>query len=124
MAIFRKILVTFWEDNFVSSLTPERKFFYLYLLTNARTKQCGIYEFSVDRAAFETGYNRDTIEKMIDYFVELDKVKFSKKTGEIAIKNWPKHNSSGSPKVKTCIESELAKVKDEELIGYVLQNSN
>ena len=47
MAIFRKVHVTFWRDEFVEGLTPEQKFFYLYLLTNDRTTQCGIYEITI-----------------------------------------------------------------------------
>mgnify|MGYP000070582566 CR=1 FL=1 len=47
MAIFRKIHVSFWKDEFIESLTPEQKFFYLYLMTNDRTTQCGIYEITI-----------------------------------------------------------------------------
>jgi len=119
MAIFRKVHVTFWRDEFVESLTPEQKFFYLYLLTNDRTTQCGIYEITIKQMCYDTGYNDDTIKKLIEYFVGTGKVRYSSETKEIALKNWVKYNDSNSPKVKACIDNELKKVKNRVLIQYI-----
>jgi len=119
MAIFRKVHVTFWRDEFVESLTPEQKFFYLYLLTNDRTTQCGIYEITIKQMCYDTGYNDDTINKLIYYFVGTGKVRYSNETKEIALKNWVKYNDSNSPKVKACIDNELKKVKNRVLIQYI-----
>lgn len=119
MAIFRKVHVTFWRDEFVESLTPEQKFFYLYLLTNDRTTQCGIYEITLKQMCYDTGYNEDTIKKLISYFIETGKVRYSINTKEMALKNWGKYNDSNSPKVRACIEKELLKVKDIVLIQYI-----
>jgi len=119
MAIFRKVHVTFWRDEFVESLTPEQKFFYLYLLTNDRTTQCGIYEITIKQMCYDTGYNDDTIKKLIEYFVGTGKVRYSGETKEIALKNWVKYNDSNSPKVKACIDNELKKVKNRVLIQYI-----
>ena len=46
MAIFRKVHTSFWSDTFISDLDKDKKLFYLYILTNERTTQCGIYEIS------------------------------------------------------------------------------
>lgn len=119
MAIFRKIHVTFWEDSFISSLTPEKKFFYLYLLTNSRTRQCGIYEIHLSKICAETGYNLETVNKLIKYLVKTGKIAWSVKTNEIAIKNWKRYNESESPQVLACIEKELKLVKNKDLIQYV-----
>jgi hypothetical protein len=119
MAIFRKVHVTFWRDEFVESLTPEQKFFYLYLLTNDRTTQCGIYEITIKQMCYDTGYNDDTIKKLIEYFIGTGKVRYSSETKEIALKNWVKYNDSNSPKVKACIDNELKKVKNRVLIQYI-----
>lgn len=119
MAIFRKVHVTFWRDEFVESLTPEQKFFYLYLLTNDRTTQCGIYEITIKQMCYDTGYNDDTIKKLIEYFIGTGKVRYSSQTKEIALKNWVKYNDSSSPKVKSCIDNELKKVKNRVLIQYI-----
>jgi len=119
MAIFRKVHVTFWRDEFVEGLTPEQKFFYLYLLTNDRTTQCGIYEITIKQMCYDTGYNDDTIKKLIEYFIGTGKVRYSNDTKEIALKNWVKYNDSNSPKVKACIDNELKKVKNRVLIQYI-----
>lgn len=118
MAIFRKVHVTFWRDEFVEGLTPEQKFFYLYLLTNDRTTQCGIYEITIKQMCYDTGYNDDTIKKLILFFINTGKVIYSEHTKEMALKNWGKYNDSNSPKVRACIEKELLKVKDRVLIQY------
>ena len=119
MAIFRKVHVTFWRDEFVEGLTPEQKFFYLYLLTNDRTTQCGIYEITTKQMCYDTGYNEDTIKKLISFFIDIGKIKYSVITKEMALKNWGKYNDSNSPKVRACIEKELLKVKDRVLIQYI-----
>lgn len=119
MAKFRNVSVKFWSDPFVESLTPEKKYFFLYLITNEHSSQCGIYEISFRQMSFETGYNQETIEKLVAFFEKSGKVKYSKKTNEIAIKNFIKHNPQGSPKVKAFVEKELKGVKDRLLIGYV-----
>ena len=119
MAIFRKIHVSFWADPYVESLTPEQKYFYLYLLTNDRTTQCGIYEITKKKISTDTGYNTDTVNKLLDRFISHGKIKYSEQTSEIAILNWPKYNDSTSPKVKACISKELKHVKDRVLIQYL-----
>ena len=119
MAAFRKISVTFWSDSFVGELTPEQKYFYLYLMTNDKTTQCGIYETSIRKMSFDTGYNQETVLKLISFFEEQNKIRFSKDTNEIALLNWVKYNDSTSPKVTACVDKELLKVKNRVLIEYL-----
>lgn len=119
MAAFRKISVTFWTDSFVGELTPEQKYFYLYLMTNDNTTQCGIYETSIRKMSFDTGYNQETVKKLIDFFQESNKIRYSKETNEIALLNWVKFNDSTSPKVLACVQKELSKVKNRVLIQYL-----
>ena len=44
MAVYRNVHIEFWQDGFILDLTPEEKYFYIYLMTNSKTSQCGIYE--------------------------------------------------------------------------------
>jgi hypothetical protein len=119
MAIFRKIHTSFWSDTFIQDLDNEHRLFYLYLLTNERTKQCGIYEISKKQMSFDLGYSIDRVSKLIKYFIKIGKILYSEETKEIALKNWNKYNGSSSPKVVSCIQSELKQVKDRVLIEYV-----
>jgi hypothetical protein len=119
MAAFRKISVSYWSDSFVGELTPEQKYFYLYLMTNDKTTQCGIYETSIRKICFDTGYNSETVQKLLDFFEEKNKIRFSKETNEIALLNWVKFNDSSSPKVLACVEKELKQVKNRVLIQYL-----
>ena len=119
MAIFRKIHTSFWADTFVQDLDTDHKLFYLYLLTNERTKQCGIYEISKKQISFDTGYSIDKVSKLLNYFIKVGKIMYNDITKELAIKNWNKFNSSSSPKVVSCINTELYNIKDRVLIEYV-----
>jgi len=119
MAIFRKIHTSFWSDPFTQDLTPEQKYFYLYLITNDRTKQCGIYEITKRQICYDTGYNIDTVSKFLDFFINREKIRYNFETNEIAIKNWAKYNGSTSPKVISCVNEELMQIKDTVLIEYI-----
>lgn len=113
MAKYRQIHVTFWRDTFVSEeLTPEERYFYMYLLTNSETTQCGIYEFSMKIAGMELGFTREVVEKYMERFIAYGKIKYSEKTKEIMLQNWCKWNWSNSPKVQMCIKKELENVKN------------
>lgn len=69
--------------------------------------------------AFETGYNTETVAKLVEFFEKKGKIKYSRKTNELAIKNFVKHNPQGSPKVKAFVDKELLNIKDRLLIGYL-----
>ena len=119
MAIFRKVHTSFWSDTFISDLDKDKKLFYLYILTNERTTQCGIYEISKKQISFDLGYSIDTVCKLLQYFIKLGKIRYNEQTKELAVGNWLKYNGSTSPKVKSCIDKEFAKVKDRVLIEYI-----
>ena len=116
---YRKIHDQFWTDPDIEELTPEQKYFYLYLLTNPGVNQIGLYELSVKRACYETGYNTDTVLKLLAYFESKGKIKQSKITHEILIVKFYHHNYSRSPKVEEHVNKLLKEVKDTSLIQYI-----
>lgn len=111
MAKYRHVQTTFWDDGFVLDLTPEEKYFYLYLMTNGNTTQCGIYELPYRVIEMHTGYNRETVQKLLQRFSDYGKITYNESTKEIMLNNWAKYNFINSPKVKKCIEKELLTVK-------------
>jgi hypothetical protein len=119
MAKYRQLQTKFWTDPFVESLTPEQKYFYIYLVTNPATTQCGIYEITFKTMAYQTGYNSETVEKLMTFFEMKEKIKYTKSTSEICILNFQKHNWTKSPKVIACIQKEMTLVKDRSLVETV-----
>ncbi|WP_419957247.1 DnaD domain-containing protein [Psychrobacillus psychrotolerans] len=116
MAKYRQVHTTFWDDGFVLDLTPEEKYFYLYLMTNGNTTQCGIYELPYRVIEMHTGYNRETVLKLLQRFVDYQKITYNEATKEIMINNWARYNFINSPKVKKCIEKELLAVKHKPFV--------
>ena len=119
MATYRQVQTAFWQDEFVLQLTPEEKYFYLYLLTNSKTKQCGIYQLPMQVIIMESGYNQETSEKLLKRFLDYGKIIYNINTKEIGIVNWPKYNPMESPKTRVCVEKELKDVKDKTMISTI-----
>jgi len=118
---YRQVHMRFWNDSEIIEMTPEEKYFYLYLLTNPYTTQSGIYEISKKVMAFETGYNVETIEKLIAKFESKGKIKFDPQTNEILIKNWLKYNWNNSPKVIGAVVESLKRVKSSTILKIFWQ---
>lgn len=122
MASYRNISISFWTDSKVDDeFTPEDKYFYLYLLTNPHTSLCGCYEISTKQMERETGYNTDTIKRLIDRMEKIHKViKFDSSTKEVLILNWYKFNWSNSVKVRSAITSATEFIKNDSFKRYVI----
>ncbi len=123
MAKYRQIHLTFWQDPFIEELEPLQKYFYLYLMTNSKTTQCGCYEISMRLIKYETGLKQSQINSFIKLFEDCNKIGYNKANSEFLIINWLKHNSFKSPKVKACIHKELSNIKTvfyKEYINTIL----
>lgn len=121
MATYRQVYISFWQDSYILDLDPEGKLLYIYLLTNTKTTQCGIYELPIKIIQFETGLDKKTIETYIKKFVADKKILYSYDTSEIFLLNWLKYNSIDSPKVMACIKKELSQVKKKEYVALFIQ---
>ena len=126
MAIYRNVQLSFWTDNKVEDdFTPEDKYFYLYLLTNPQTNICGCYEVSYSQMTSQTGYNKDTVNRLIDRFENIHKIiKFNKNTKEILILNWYKYNWSKSEKTLTGVDAVAKHIKCNEFKEYIFEAIN
>ena len=123
MAIYINLQLSFWTDNKIEDeFTPEDKFFYLYLLTNPQTNLCGCYEVSYSQMTRQTGYNKDTIIRLLERFESLHNViKFDSKTKEILILNWYKYNWSKSEKVLSGVCNVAKYIKSDSFRKYVFE---
>ena len=121
MAIYRTVCLTFWTDPKVADdFTPEDRYFYLYLFTNPHTNLCGCYEMSIRQIATETGYSKETIERLLDRFSMIHQVAhYSKETKEILLVNWHKYNWTASEKFRKPLADQISKVKDPSFKKYL-----
>lgn len=125
MAKFRQVHVNFWSDpKVMEEMTPEDRYFYLYLLTNPLTSQIGIYQITKKQMAFDLGYSLETVNSLINRFEMHHRlIKYNQETREIAIIKWGKYNlnKTGKP-VLDCIDKELASVKDKSLLTLIIDH--
>lgn len=121
MAIYRQIQIDFWQDNFVTDLSAEDRYFFIYLLTNSNTSQSGVYQINVKLAAFELGWDREQVNKLIKRFVEYGKIEYDEATSEIMIVNWLKYNKATSPKVAKVIDREIKSIKNDHFKDTLIQ---
>lgn len=121
MAIYRNVQLSFWTDNKIEDdFTPEDKYFYIYLLTNPQTNICGCYEVSYSQMTRQTGYNKDTIIRLLERFDKVHKViKFDSETKEVLILHWYKYNWSKSEKVLAGVLGVAKHIKSDEFRKYV-----
>ena len=121
MAKFRSIQTSFWSDSkIVDDFTPEDRYFYLYLLTNEKSNQLGSYEISKNQMCRDTGYDLETIEKLLKKFEEIHNIiVYDNKTKEIFIKNWHKYNWLNSWETKVCIDKEFSEIKSQKIIDEI-----
>jgi len=87
--IRRSVKTSFWSDEWVESLKVDERYFFLYLLTNDKTKISGFYETTLKRMAFETGLTEQRIAEILLEFDSVNKVYFE--SGYIQILNFVKN---------------------------------
>lgn len=126
MAIYRNVQLSFWTDNKVEDdFTPEDKYFYIYLLTNPQTNICGCYEVSWSQLTRQTGYNKDTVNRLLNRFQDVHNIiRFNEHTKEILILNWYKYNWSKSEKTLLGVENVAKHIKCKEFKNYIFSVTN
>ena len=126
MAVYRNIQTTFWSDpKIIDDFTPEDKYFYLYLFTNPHTNLCGCYEISKRQVVLETGYSKETIDKLLTRFEEIHKVIcFSKETKEVLLINWSNYNWTSSEKFRKPLFKEIEHVKNLDFKSFLMDKYN
>jgi hypothetical protein len=106
MAKQRIVNTRFWDDSYISGLSPTEKLLFLYLLTDPVTNIAGVYELPLRRAAFDTGIPQETIEQVFHKFSTDGKI--LRQENWIGIKNFLRYQTL-NPKVKQGVLIELRK---------------
>ncbi len=88
MAKYRMVRTEFWKNPVVmEEMTPEDKYFYLYLLTNPQTTQIGIYKITKKQMAFDLGYSIETVQSLMDRFINHHRlIRYNPKQGSWLLK--------------------------------------
>ena len=126
MAVYRSIQTTFWSDpKIIDDFTPEDKYFYLYLFTNPHTNLSGCYEISKRQVVLETGYAKETIDKLLERFEKVHKVIcFSNETKEVLLVNWSNYNWTSSEKFRKPLIKEIEHVKNQDFKAFLIERYN
>lgn len=122
MAIYRQIYIKFWNDDakVADDFTPEDKYFYLYLLTNPHTNLCGCYELSFKVASRETGYNEETVKRLVYRMADVHKViQYDEETREVLVCNWHRYNWTKSKDLIKAIEEQASYIKSPVFRSYI-----
>lgn len=126
MANYRNISMNFWQDSkVVDDFTPEDRYIYLYCMTNPHTNLCGCYEVSIKQIAGETGYNNDSVERLLKRLDrEHNVIRYDAQTKELLILNWFRYNWTGSDKINKPLLADIRKVKCDRFREYLAQRYN
>ena len=114
----RVVNTKFWTDTYVTELDPSEKLVFIYLITNNLTNISGVYEITPRQISFDTGFELETIKRILGRFEKDKKIIF--RDGWIAIKNFIKNQNQGSPQVLKGIEREL-KLAPQYHINFVIE---
>lgn len=110
---YSKIERSFWETDEARELTPEEKYFWMYLQTNANVNTLGCYAFRMRKAVDETGYNKDTLEKLLDIMIQRGMILYDATTREIFLLHWGKTNWNRQTATLRAIKADLKEIRSE-----------
>jgi len=111
----RYVNTRFWNDGYVSELDPIEKLLFIYFITNEHTNISGVYELPIKVVAMETGIDKSMIEKILPRL--KDKIGYVK--GYVVVKNFIKHQETGSELVKKGIVNCL-KDLDKQFLEFIV----
>ncbi len=116
----RSVNTRFWDDTFISELSPNEKLLFLYLITNPLTNLLGIYEITMKRICFDTGLKTDIIQKGFERFGRVKKVFFV--DNFIILPNWLK-NQRLNTNMKIAVNKEFKSLPDKLKINILGNDS-
>ena len=126
MASQRYVSTSFWDDFWVQELDPSEKLLYLYLITNPLTTIAGVYQITLRRMAFDTGFTSETITRLLQRFSRDGKAHFILEEWMV-IPNWTKHQKvTKISNVRKGIDAVLLAIPEEvwrnlQRLGYQYQ---
>ncbi len=126
MANYRNVSVSFWTDSkVVEEFTPEDRYIWLYCITNPHTNLCGCYEISIKQISAETGYNEDTVKRLLARLEKEHKViQYDQETKELLILNWYRYNWTASERLDKPLMAGIQEVKTDRFREVLVARFN
>mgnify|MGYP000865842236 CR=1 FL=1 len=110
MAKQRYIQDSFWTDPYIEKLDPSEKLLFLYFLTNPLCNIAGAYEVRNSRVAYETGFDKEMVDKIKSRFVNDGKMLIA--DDWIILTNFAKHQTI-NPNVKAGMQRIINDLPDK-----------
>lgn len=111
----RIVHTRFWEDEYISTLNPEGKLLFIYLLTNEKVNLTGIYEILDNRINSDTQIGFEVIHTLMHKFT-VDK-KIIRWRNWVRICNHDRYNTFSGSKNEIGKANELKRVPIEAIEG-------
>ena len=112
---YSKIQRNFWETDEAREMTPEEKYFWMYLQTNANVNTLGCYAFRMRKAMDETGYNRETIEKLLQKMRQVLRILYDEETKEVFLLHWAEGNWNKKTATLRALAADLKEIQSKTL---------
>ena len=112
---YSKIQRNFWETDEVREMTPEEKYFWMYLQTNANVNTLGCYAFRMRKAMDETGYNRETLEKLLQRMEQVLRILYDEGTKEVFLLHWAEGNWNKKTATLRALAADLKEIQSKTL---------
>lgn len=122
MSKLRSISTAFWSDPFIEDLTPSEKLIFIYLITNDKTNMLGIYEVSMRKISFETGVDKATVQKALEGFERLGKVRYT--NNYVVLINYLKHQHFNTNMKKSAIDVYMNLPQELKKEGFTPDRNN
>lgn len=113
----------FWEDNYITDLTANQRYLFLYFLTCPSSNIAGIYEITLKKISFETSLPIPEIENILKQFSNDKKIYYF--DGWVYLKNFERYQlERGSSKIVKGIDNIKEKLpnKIKEKIANISDN--
>lgn len=124
MAFTRPVHLGFWTNEGVrKNLSSMDKLVFLYLLTNTRVDQIGIYRLPICFIAYEMCLDEKEVRDSLNVLEQQKMIIYCEETDEVAILNYNKYSLlSGGIVVQKCFNDINKKVKNKSLLVPVYEN--
>lgn len=118
----RSVNTKFWQDTYITDLDPIEKLLFLYLLTNPLCNIAGVYEISLRQIAFDTGIDKDMVQKIFNRFEADNKIIY--KNNYIILLNFIKNQSYNDSMKKGAMNILGSLPQDIQKLAKERENSN